>query len=155
MIFPDIDLTDSTTAKKTVYSDCHSNRQVVFYEIEGGGHSWPGSSLLIDPTNKDINASREIWEFFLQYQEPISVATEEVEAIASVKVFPNPVEDILVLETDELIQSVQVSNSLGQYIFGSTDLANNRIDTQGWERGLYFLQVKTDQGQKLLKVLKN
>ena len=50
------------------YTGCRENAEVVFYTIEGGGHSWPGGSPLpvwiVGVTNTDINASATMWEFF-------------------------------------------------------------------------------------------
>jgi polyhydroxybutyrate depolymerase len=41
------------------------------YEVQGGGHSWPGPKMLLSPAEKflggkstDFEASREIWRFF-------------------------------------------------------------------------------------------
>src|SRR5690606_13289857 len=46
-----------------------SGDPVVFYRIEGGGHTWPGGArrqfrLLLGTINRDFEASRVIWEFF-------------------------------------------------------------------------------------------
>jgi polyhydroxybutyrate depolymerase len=49
-------------------NDCDANAEVLFYLINGGGHTWPGGSLMdadsFGPTNMDINAGEVIWEFF-------------------------------------------------------------------------------------------
>lgn len=40
---------------------------VVFYTLEGGGHTWPGAEDDdggVGPTNREIRASELIWEFF-------------------------------------------------------------------------------------------
>ena len=47
--------------KKT---DCFNNHEVWFYTVHNGGHTWPGAW-----GNMDINASREIWNFFSRYLE--------------------------------------------------------------------------------------
>lgn len=73
----DKDPADGATVKKEVYAAAGgSSSEVVFYEIEGGGHTWPGIkfgalySWLITKdgeggnTCMDINASDEIWKFF-------------------------------------------------------------------------------------------
>jgi polyhydroxybutyrate depolymerase len=67
---PDIDKNDGTTAQLITYPNC---REVVrMIRIEGGGHTWPGSEYaasgwighLVGKTNRDVNASEAIWEFF-------------------------------------------------------------------------------------------
>lgn len=45
---------------------------VTLYRIEGGGHTWPSARqglprFLVGRVNKDIDASREIWSFFSQF----------------------------------------------------------------------------------------
>jgi len=60
---------DDTRAIKSSYSDNSGNTPVIFWLIEGGGHTWPGGlqylpKLFIGRTSKQINASEEIWKFF-------------------------------------------------------------------------------------------
>lgn len=66
---PDIDTEDGCTATRFTYTDCGSDNEVIFYRINGGTHTWPGSiiSFAGDFTNQDIDASQLIWEFFEQY----------------------------------------------------------------------------------------
>lgn len=53
------------------FTNCTSNSDVVFYTIEGGGHSWPGGGslprIIVGSTNRDINATEMMWEFFRQH----------------------------------------------------------------------------------------
>ncbi len=56
--------------------DCPTGTAVVFYVLDGGGHSWPGSEFskgiesIVGPTNMDLDASRVTWEFFRRFQLP-------------------------------------------------------------------------------------
>ena len=47
------------------------NADVILYTVEGGGHTWPGGKPLperiVGRTTHEINASRIMWEFFLQH----------------------------------------------------------------------------------------
>jgi polyhydroxybutyrate depolymerase len=52
-----------------------SGPEVVLYEVEGGGHTWPGGmqympELVIGRTSRQIDASREIIEFLLRFRLP-------------------------------------------------------------------------------------
>ncbi len=51
-----------------VYKNCTDGATVTLCTVEGGGHTWPGGSVLdpvvFGPTNADINASQYIWDFF-------------------------------------------------------------------------------------------
>jgi polyhydroxybutyrate depolymerase len=50
------------------YSGCDDDAEVILYTVEGGGHSWPGSSplpaFLVDSTTQSIDATELIWDFF-------------------------------------------------------------------------------------------
>ena len=53
------------------YTDCTQNADVVFYTIIGGGHTWPGDTPAATPTlgytTQQIDATRLMWEFFMQH----------------------------------------------------------------------------------------
>ena len=53
------------------YTECRQNADVVFYTIEGGGHSWPGGEplpeLIVGPTTDDIKATETMWRFFEEH----------------------------------------------------------------------------------------
>jgi polyhydroxybutyrate depolymerase len=52
------------------YTDCLDDAEVVFYTIDGGGHTWPGGMPLVitGKTSNDIDATEELWRFFQKYQ---------------------------------------------------------------------------------------
>jgi len=57
------------------FANCADGASMTFYEIEGGGHTWPGSTvslalseaLGLGATTDEINASETSWAFFEQY----------------------------------------------------------------------------------------
>lgn len=53
------------------YTHCQQKAEVIFYTVDGGGHSWPGREPLpkwiVGHTTQDIDATRVMWEFFRQY----------------------------------------------------------------------------------------
>ena len=53
------------------YTNCEQNAEVIFYTVNGGGHSWPGGKplprFIVGRTSQDINASQVMWDFFSQY----------------------------------------------------------------------------------------
>ncbi len=64
---PDADPEDGTRVRRTLYEHCENGAQVAYYEIEGGGHTWPGQNFNFAPgrvVSYDINASEVIWQFF-------------------------------------------------------------------------------------------
>ena len=68
---------DSMVAKdvrRREYSKCAEEAPVVLYTILGGGHTWPGGGPMPEwfagPTSHSIDASREMWKFFLEHPLP-------------------------------------------------------------------------------------
>lgn len=53
------------------YTGCDQDAEVIYYTIDGGGHTWPGGDPLPEwitgPTSDDIDATRRMWEFFQQH----------------------------------------------------------------------------------------
>jgi len=66
---------DQDGVKSVSYAPCKDNSEIVFYTIEGMGHTWPGGRSLLPErlvgkeTNK-INADDVIWEFFQKHPKP-------------------------------------------------------------------------------------
>ena len=56
---PNLDPNDGSIVISHKHSECSNSTEIWLYEVNGGGHDWPGSS-----GNMDINSSEEIWEFF-------------------------------------------------------------------------------------------
>jgi polyhydroxybutyrate depolymerase len=59
---PDINKQDGSFVISEKYVNDITRNEVWFYKIVNGGHDWPGWS-----GNMDINASREVWNFFKKY----------------------------------------------------------------------------------------
>jgi polyhydroxybutyrate depolymerase len=59
----------SGAARGVAYTGCGAD--VVFYTIAGGGHTWPGGEPLPEwltgITTQDIDATRTMWDFFVQH----------------------------------------------------------------------------------------
>jgi polyhydroxybutyrate depolymerase len=56
----------SSEVRKRVWHGCQGGSEVVFYIIEGGGHTWPGSIPVerLGKTTTQIDASATLWDFF-------------------------------------------------------------------------------------------
>ncbi len=63
---------DGTSVQRSTYSDCQGGASVVYYNVSGGGHAWPGGlqylpESIIGKTSRNMNASVTIWRFFASY----------------------------------------------------------------------------------------
>lgn len=76
---------------------------------------------------------------------PETVGIEELEQ-DHIKVFPNPVTDILTVETDKIV-SVEICNSLGQVVYSGTE---KKINLSYLAPGLYILKTSN----KIIKLIK-
>ncbi|MEM9324647.1 MAG: PHB depolymerase family esterase [Bacteroidota bacterium] len=69
---PDLNTNDNSIITVFEYTDCAcSNAQVMFYRVEGAGHTWPGvvvPNANLGNTNLDVQASRELWAFFDRFE---------------------------------------------------------------------------------------
>jgi polyhydroxybutyrate depolymerase len=68
-LLPDISPNDKTRVYLHKYSNGNNNSEVFLYEIQNGGHTWPGgyqylSKMLVGTTCRDIDANQVIWDFF-------------------------------------------------------------------------------------------
>lgn len=73
LTYPPRGQSPGTQAQRFIPNDCQA--AVVFWLITGGGHTWPGTDGVMDaeafgPTNMDIKASAEIWDFFSRLSLP-------------------------------------------------------------------------------------
>ena len=71
---------------------------------------------------------------------------------SGIQAFPNPVSNILYLETDlsfEMGTEIEVINILGQSF--SKQFYKNEIDVSALSGGVYFLRIKNDRGQVIQK----
>ncbi len=68
---------DPTSIKRSVYNGGIFDTEVIAYEVERGGHTWPGkyqyaSILSVGLTSQHIDASEQIWEHLKTQKLPIA-----------------------------------------------------------------------------------
>lgn len=71
--------------------------------------------------------------------------------------YPNPVNDVLNIESNTLIQSVELFNMLGQMvktIHYNNGLNEVNLDMSDITSGSYFVQVKAQNKQKNFTIIK-
>lgn len=70
---PDADPEDESRVRFERFGNDGDRNEVVFYEIKGGGHTWPGGmqylpKSIVGPVCRDIDGNRVIWNFFREHQ---------------------------------------------------------------------------------------
>ncbi|MBC7555602.1 MAG: S8 family peptidase [Chryseobacterium sp.] len=80
------------------------------------------------------------------------LATNEMSISNHLKIYPNPIKDILNFQTSEKLFSVELYDSLGRKLQNlKTSLSNNLSSLQS---GIYYLKVKTDKENYIEKFIK-
>lgn len=157
---PNINTTDGCTAEHYFYGGGDLGSTVEHYKIIGGGHTWPGSIFPIGVTNQDINASREIWRFFSQYRLDELTTVGEPIAAARWSASPNPVSDVLLLQTNatdvpaEQVRVFDAAGRLVQTIKPASNQTTIRLHTAGWENGIYVVVIESGEKVERIRVLK-
>jgi polyhydroxybutyrate depolymerase len=155
---PNTNLTDGCTAVHYVYSGGTNGVDVEHYKIIDGGHTWPGSIFTVGVTNYDFNASKKIWEFFMQYDingriQANSVADLNAEHIS---IYPNPTSDKIAIQG--FSQKLTAANcslfSVEGKQFNIDVLENNTLDTSNLESGVYFVRISTKEGSATVQFVK-
>ena len=156
---PDIDPNDGTTSERIEYNDCDGDSRVVFYKVTGGGHTWPGAPININiATSQDFDASVEIWRFFRSYTSPLISSNKEILRSVKVEITPNPFNDFINLNSENgNINSFKIYDAIGKLIDYQSELNQSKIQlsTADFEKGIYFINVETNEGISVLKTIKH
>jgi polyhydroxybutyrate depolymerase len=155
---PNTNLTDGCTAVHYVYSGGTNGVDVEHYEIIDGGHTWPGSIFTVGVTNNDFNASKKIWQFFLQYDINGRIQANSVADLNAdeISIYPNPTTDKLAIQG--ISQKLTATNcslfSVEGKQFNIDFLENNTFDTSHLESGVYFVRISTKEGYATVQFVK-
>ena len=68
-------LISSHDTEAVFYSNCDADAEIVYYQLIGAGHHWPGGIArlpeeLVGEAADQINATTVIWKFFQDYPKP-------------------------------------------------------------------------------------
>ena len=110
------------------------------------------SKTWCDPNGGPYKASS--WTSLLFWTQPTSIRVDGGTAINNLDVYPNPSRDIFnVSFTSEDVQDLQVRviNVIGEVVY-TEDLSQfvgaytKQVDLQSYTKGVYFLEITTDNG---------
>ncbi|PJJ58625.1 extracellular catalytic domain type 1 short-chain-length polyhydroxyalkanoate depolymerase [Hymenobacter chitinivorans] len=159
---PNTNTTDGSTAERYVYGGGRNGSAVEHYKIIGGGHTWPGAVVNIGVTNRDINASVEVWRFLRRYRlsrlsGPLS--TGNATAPAALTLYPNPATDLVTVRAATRLQPAQLTvlDALGRPVAAHATAAPDGtllVATSPWASGVYVLRLTTPGGQTYQKLVK-
>jgi hypothetical protein len=74
----------------------------------------------------------------------------------SITIYPNPSNSEVNISSENIINSIEIFNSLGQRVYQSVVNSNTKtIDISSFVNGVYILGVITDNGVIRKKIIKN
>jgi polyhydroxybutyrate depolymerase len=155
---PNTSLSDACTAVHYFYNGGPTGVDVEHYKVIDGGHTWPGSIFNIGVTNNDFNASKKIWQFFLQYDIHGRIQANTVQNIDAneISIYPNPTKDKLFVQG--FAQTLTTANCRVFSVEGKQCsvhfCGNNAFDTSGLENGIYLMHIDTNDGPFMLQFVK-
>lgn len=93
-----------------------------------------------------------IWSFTTE-SDPLTIEEKELNSFT---VYPNPVKDIISIETSLTIDSVKLVNQLGQTVLtvDSDRIVNNEVDLSSLSNGLYFMTINSEGRSESIKIIK-
>lgn len=69
------------------------------------------------------------------------------------KIYPNPVDNILNIEADEIIEEIGIYNIVGVRIFNEKSNVDN-VDVSDLNNGVYFIRIKTEDNEVVKQFIK-
>lgn len=93
------------------------------------------------------------WDDFQIWTDSV-LSISQFENLNILRTFPNPVTDILTIETDREIQSISVYSSLGILLDNFEGVFSNEINMKEYSNGVYYIEIKTPNGKFVSKILK-
>lgn len=151
---PNINLVDGCTATHFVYENGNNGVEVELFRINLGAHTWPGAPIAVGTTNYDINASKEIWRFFSQYDLNGKIVGLEEASSKSIQCYPNPTNDVLYFSGDDLaqIQSYVLLDASGKIVLSGS--LSEQISIGHLADGFYILELAYNDGKHALRIQK-
>jgi Secretion system C-terminal sorting domain/SprB repeat len=117
----------------------------------------PLNTILVNGTT--YYASQTINGFESQQRLAVTITLAPLSAqdfvFNNFKYYPNPVQDSFSLSNTTVIDDVSVSNILGKIVLTKTiNNTNAALDLSGLTKGIYFVKVKGDSQEKVIKIVK-
>lgn len=117
--------------------------------------SYAGKNLIFLIRHYDCTNQNQLLvdDFEVSYSTSLSTKNNTLEIS---KVFPNPVQDILNIKTNDIIEKITVTNQLGQrvLIIEKDNIINNSVNLSNLAKGLYLVKVEANNKASVIKIIK-
>jgi polyhydroxybutyrate depolymerase len=136
---PDINAGDNTTVDHFVHGDGDNGVSVELFKVYDGDHDWPGAF-----GNLDIDASAEVWKFFMQFDLNGAIASVNgLEKEVDFEIYPNPATNEIQLSTTDYSEKRYAILSLNgeELLSGFLNGGVTTINMTRLSSGMYLVQV--------------
>jgi hypothetical protein len=142
-----------------LYKGCAFYKTIIGSTSNDGEYSWFIDNNIVADTSYSIkmvvNGSPSWFSFSNNFS--ISKSTSNKDLInqsgVSVLISPNPAKTKISIHSENAVKEIKAFNILGQQQFMSGEELEN-IDISKWQKGLYFISIKTDKETVTTKLLK-
>lgn len=139
---------DESTVELFSYLNGDAGTEVIHYKVIGGGHTWPGTSILFPGTNYDFNASEVIWSFLSRYDVNglIDTSTSTEDEFTNEEftlIYPNPASSEIKVKFKEAPNvEYELLNNSGEVVLnGKFEQKEEVIDISRFANGIYSLRI--------------
>jgi hypothetical protein len=133
--------------------------------VDGGGNisygdavdtGWQANTTYywkVTSVNVAGSTDSPIFSFTTAAADPLGI--EEI-SLNTFNVSPNPVKDVVTINTTSGFDTVEVFNQLGQSVLKSSSslMNNNRLDLSSLNPGIYLMRIRSNNKSKTLKIIK-
>ena len=133
--------------------------------VDGGGNisygdavdtGWQANTTYywkVTSVNVAGSTDSPIFSFTTGAADPLGI--EEI-SLNTFNVSPNPVKDVVTINTTSGFDTVEVFNQLGQSVLKSSSslMNNNRLDLSSLNTGIYLMRIRFNNKSKTLKIIK-
>jgi len=73
--------------------------------------------------------------------------------LENLNIYPNPTLGLVNIKSKEKINTISISNILGNQVFFTEDFSANTINLSALENGIYFINISTNKGMHIEKII--
>ena len=142
-MLPDIQQ-EGSTVEQRIYGPCNAGSEVQLLRIINGGHAWPSGNGLngVGNTNRDINASQLIWDFFNRFSLNGPSSVEMESQSAEINIFPIPGKDkFIVSEGEQMWTGKGDLYSIEGRLIKNCEIENGALMMNELAPGQYLLRI--------------
>ncbi|MFI1773831.1 T9SS type A sorting domain-containing protein [Thalassobellus citreus] len=131
--------------------DARYNSNLNCIQVDDANYSTTNWLKKDDATSYNVNCGGLIAKSSSSSKKVLNDTKQQLK-ISNYKIYPNPVKDVLNINLDNgvIMQQVLFYNTYGQLIFSAK---SNKIDVSNFTRGIYFLEIETNQGKSNKKII--